>query len=114
MKKRLLAALFLLISANAAVAQELGDTDRSRYELFEEGETVTTLADLEKMEDAYMVLVGDGKCEAALPEMVEFYEAANHVSNLIRRGNEPYYDAGRDDREIVARNRSLLNELISA
>lgn len=114
MKQQLLAALFLLVSANMAATQEVSATDLSRYELFEEGETIKTLTDLQEMEDAYKTLVENGKCEAAIPEIVEFYEAANRVSNLIRRGNEPYYDASRDGKESIARNRSLLNELISA
>ena len=46
--------------------------------------------------------------------IIEFYKNANHVSNLIRRGNEPYYDASRDDKESIAQNRSLLNDLIAA
>ena len=32
----------------------------------------------------------------------------------MRRGNEPFYDATRDDRESVGRNRDLLNTLIAA
>ena len=114
MKKQLLTAFVILIGANTAVAQEVSATDLSRYELFEEGETIKTLTDLQSMEDAYKALVADGNCDAALPAIIEFYEAANHVSNLIRRGNEPYYDARRDDQETIARDRSLLNNLISA
>ena len=114
MKNQLVSALLLLASSNAAMAQEDGSTDLSRYELFEEGEAIKTLTDLQDMEDAYKALVAEGNCEAAIPAIIEFYEAANHVSNLIRRGNEPYYDARRDDQEAIARNRSLLNELIAA
>lgn len=106
MKNQLLTVFLVLTSANAAMAQEDGATDLSRYELFEEGETIKTLTDLQDMEDAYKALVADGNCEAALPAIIEFYETANHVSNLIRRGNEPYYDARRDDQEAIARNRS--------
>ncbi len=114
MKKQLLTAFVLLASANTAMSQEVRATDLSRYELFEEGETIRTLTDLQDMEDAYKALVVEGNCDAALPAIIEFYEAANHVSNLIRRGNEPYYDASRDDRDSIARNRPLLNELIAA
>lgn len=114
MKKQLLTAFVILASASSIQAQEVSATDLSRYELFEEGETIKTLTDLQDMEDAYKTLVADGNCDAALPAIIEFYEAANHVSNLIRRGNEPYYDAKRDDQEALARNRSLLNELIAA
>lgn len=114
MKKQLLTALVILTSANTAMAQEVSATDLSRYELFEEGDSIKTLSDLQVMEDAYKSMVAEENCEAALPAIIEFYEAANHVSNLIRRGNEPYYDASRDDREAIARDRSLLNELIAA
>ena len=93
MKNQLLTVILILASASTAVAQEDGATDLSRYELFEEGETIKTLTDLQDMEDAYKALVADGNCEAAVPAIIDFYEAANHVSNLIRRGNEPYYDA---------------------
>jgi len=114
MKKQVLTALLILASANTAMAQDVSATDLSRYELFEEGETIKTLTDLQDMEDTYKALVADGNCDAALPAIIEFYEAANQVSNLIRRGNEPYYDARRDDQEAISRNRSLLNELIAA
>ncbi|WP_157772686.1 hypothetical protein [Pseudoponticoccus marisrubri] len=114
MKKQLFAALVFLASANIALAQEESATDLSRYELFEEGQTIKTLTDLQDMEDRYKSLVADGNCTDALPAIVEFYEAANHVSNLIRRGNEPYYDARRDDQKAIARDRSLLNELVVA
>lgn len=114
MRKQLLAAFIIFASTNNAMAQEESATDLSRYELLEEGETIKTLTELQGLEDAYKALVVDGNCAAAIPAIIEFYEAANQVSNLIRRGNEPYYDAGRDDKEDMARDRSLLNELIAA
>jgi|GEM_PF-361735 hypothetical protein len=113
-KKKILTLIVLLASTSTAMGQEVSATDLSRYELFEEGETIKSLTDLQDMEDAYKALVANGDCDAALPAIIEFYEAANHVSNLIRRGNEPYYDATRDDRESIARNRSVLNELVAA
>jgi tetratricopeptide (TPR) repeat protein len=114
MRKQLLTAFVILASANNGIAQEVSSTDLSRYELFEEGEVIATLTELQDMEDAYMALVADGNCGAALPVIIEFYEAANHVSNLIRRGNEPYYDASRDGKDSVALDGSLFNELLTA
>lgn len=80
----------------------------------EKGETNKTLTELQSLEDTYKILVANGNCAADIPTIIEFYEAVNHVSNLIRRGNEPYYGAGRDYKEDIAQNRSLLNELIAA
>lgn len=115
MKIVLSAALALVISSTMSSAQEEGNpTDLSRYEIFKAGETIMSLAELRTMEASYQKLVEEKKCSEAIPVIIEFYEAANHVSNLIRRGNEPYYDARRDDQEVVARDRKLLAELISA
>lgn len=116
MRKRLLTVFVVLASAYNAAAQEVSPTDLSRYELFEEGETIKTLTELQDMEDAYKALVADGNCGAAIPAIVEFYEAANRVSNLIRRGNEPYYDAGYDDynQEVARRVLGPLVDEINA
>lgn len=114
MRKRLITAFAILASTSNAMAQEVSPTDLSRYELFEEGGIVKSLTDLQDMEDAYKALVADGNCDDAIPAIIEFYENANSISNLIRRGNEPYYSASRDDQTAIARNRSLLNELIAA
>ncbi|MBC6439268.1 MAG: hypothetical protein GDA49_02425 [Rhodospirillales bacterium] len=101
MKKLLLTAFILLASANIAMAQEVSATDLSHYELFEEGETFKTLDHLQAMEEAYEALLIEGNCGAAIPAIVEFYEAANRLSNLIRRGIDPFYDASRDERSGV-------------
>lgn len=114
MRKIMLTALIMISGTGSAMSQQNDTTDLSRYELFEDGESIKTLTDLQDMEDTYQTLVASGNCEAALPAIIEFYEAANHVSNLIRRGNEPYYDARRDDQEDIARDRPLLSELIAA
>lgn len=114
MRHPILAVIIVVASAHSVYGQDESATDLSRYELLEEGESIKTLTDLQAMEDDYKALVSDGNCEAAIPTIVEFYEAANHVSNLIRRGNEPYYDAMRDDREKLSRDRPLLAELIAA
>lgn len=98
----------------SAYAQESGDTDLSRYEVFKEGESIVSLTSLQAMEDEYKASVAQGQCEEALPKIVAFYEAANKTSNILRRGNEPFYDASRDDRESVGRNRELLKTLIAA
>lgn len=114
MKILLQSALLILCSVSAGTAQETSSTDLSRYELLEEGETTKTLSELQELEDSYKKLVASGNCDAAIPVIIEFYEAANILSNLIRRGNEPYYDASRDDKDNIAKNRALLNELIAA
>lgn len=114
MKQVLITIFLVLSSSSSSFGQEVSTTDLSRYEIFEEGETIKSLTELQEMEDGYKALVAEGNCSAAIPVIIEFYEAANHVSNLIRRGNEPYYDARRDDQEALARDRDLLNELITA
>lgn len=114
MKRYALLAFLAFIVGNGAEAQDVSPTDLSRYEVFEEGVGIATLSDLEEMEEAYQALLADGNCADAIPAIIEFYETANMVSNLIRRGNEPYYDARRDDQEVIARDRALLNELASA
>ncbi|MBC6437382.1 MAG: hypothetical protein GDA52_04420 [Rhodobacteraceae bacterium] len=101
MKKLLLAASVILAGSHNAMAQDMDATDLTNYEFFEDGETIKTLAQLQDMKGAYEALVADGNCRAAIPAIIAFYEAANQVSNLIRRGNEPYYDASRDDRERI-------------
>jgi len=98
----------------SVVAQESDLTDLTRYEVIAEGEQARSLADIEALEDTYQELVAAGDCDAAIPAIVEFYEAANLASNLIRRGNEPYYSARRDGQDSVASNRVLLGELIAA
>jgi hypothetical protein len=114
MIKTLLTTLVVFAAASNVKAQEESATDLSRYELFEEGQAIITLAELQDVEDSYNELLANGNCAEAIPIIVEFYEAANRMANFIRRGNEPYYDASRDDKDAVARNRPLLNELIVA
>lgn len=104
----------LLSSTTSVAAQDSDLTDLTRYEVIPEGEDAVTLADIERLEDNYQALVASGDCDAAIPAIIEFYEAANLASNLIRRGNEPFYSAGRDDRDSVARSRTLLDELVAA
>jgi len=112
--KTLLTTLVVFAAASNVMAQEESATDLSRYELFEEGEAIITLADLQDVEDSYKAILADGNCVEAIPTIVEFYEAANRMASFIKRGNEPYYDASRDDKDAVNGNRSLLNELIVA
>ena len=114
MKRHLIIGFIILVGAGPIQAQEESATNLSRYELFEDGATVKTLEELQDMEDAYKALLADGNCDAAISAIVEFYEAANLVSNLIRRGSEPYYSARRDDQEAIAKDKSLLSELIDA
>lgn len=107
-------ALMFFGFANSLLAQEVSSTDLSRYEIFDESGGPVTLQELEAMEDSYQALVAEGNCEDAIPKIVEFSESANRLSNLIRRGSEPYYDARRDDQEKIARNRSLIELLVAA
>lgn len=104
----------LLLFSTTANSQETDLTDLTRYEIFGEGQETLSLAEIETLEEAYLSLVAAGDCANATPAIVEFHEAANLASNLIRRGNEPYYDARRDDQENVARSPRLLDELVAA
>ena len=103
-----------LTTPDASTAEESDAIDLSRYEIFSSEETIPTLTDLQDMEDEYKRMIANGNCEDAIPKIIEFYDSANQVSNLVRRGNEPYYDARRDDQEAAARDIRLLNELITA
>ena len=114
MRLPFLSVCFWAVVALSVNAQEGDSTDLSRYEVFKEGETIVSLDRLQTMEDEYKTLVAEAECKEALPMIVAFYEAANKTSNILRRGNEPFYDATRDDRESVGRNRDLLNTLIAA
>ncbi len=106
-------ALVLLL-IGPAQAQDSDAEDLSRYEIIEEGETIKTLFELQEMEDTYKKLVAAENCSAALPKIVEFYEAANIVSNVIRRGNEPYYDARLDRQKELKNDWRLFQELSAA
>ncbi|WP_377511129.1 hypothetical protein [Octadecabacter sp. R77987] len=119
MKFMLFSAIALVSAVPPAISQEFSavdadQTDLSRYELFEEGQGAITLSDIEAMEDAYITAVDAGDCEVALPLIVAFSDAANRISNILRQGNEPYYNARRDDQETIARNRMLINVLVGA
>jgi len=59
-------------------------------------------------------LIDAGRCEEALPLLVSLSEQANRLSNLIRQGLEPFYDASRDEKKIVTRNTTFLNHLVAA
>jgi tetratricopeptide (TPR) repeat protein len=109
-----IAATSILGIWNPGFAQEGADTDLSRYQIFEEGEQSATLKQLEAMEDEYRELVDAGDCANALPKIVEFADAANKLANILRQGNEPYYDARSDDQEAIVSRRALLNQLIKA
>ena len=114
MKLHFLASGILCLLASPLIAQVEDATDLSRYEIFEEGQNIETLASLEEKENQYLSAVAEDGCEVALPLIIDFATSANRLSNLIRRGIEPYYDARRDDQDQMARNRSLLQTLASA
>lgn len=109
-----LLALLLAVAPLTVAAQSEDVTDLSRYELLKEGESLTSLKRLQEMEDAYAALVAEEDCTAALPAIVAFHEAANKTANLLRQGNEPFYDAPRDDQKMVIADRPLMNTLIAA
>ncbi|MBM1558700.1 hypothetical protein JQV19_18935 [Sulfitobacter mediterraneus] len=114
MKIQLAALAFGVLASTQTSAQETDKTDLSRYQIFEDDERAVTLSELQKMEDKYVAAIAEQDCNAALPSISEFSVAANRLSNLIRRGNEPFYDATRDDRQTLGRDQALLNELIAA
>lgn len=101
----------------AAFSQELVQSnlnDLSQYDLVEDESNIMSLASIEEMRLGYIAMIEAGNCIEAIDTAAEFAEAANIASNIIRQGLEPYYDARRDDQERVARNASLLNELVAA
>lgn len=107
-------ALIFCTFGGAASSQVAEVTDISRYEIFDEGEIIVTLSNLQEMEDSYTSVLETDGCVSALPEIVMFSDAANLASNLIRRGVKPFYDARRDDQNKVMRNVALRNDILSA
>ncbi|MBC6442514.1 MAG: hypothetical protein GDA53_05200 [Rhodobacteraceae bacterium] len=77
MKKLLLVASVILAGTHNSAAQDADETDLSRYELFEDGGTIKTLAELQDMRESYESLIADGNCRTAIPAIIAFYEAAN-------------------------------------
>lgn len=111
-------ALVLALSATAMWAQGDGDltdaTSLSRYAVVDEGESLKTVQEIMEMEASWRQMLADDNCDAALPLLVEFADSSNVTSNIIRQGLEPFYDADRDVRDAIVRNRVLLDELVAA
>lgn len=103
MKSILSVLILFCVSVGCAMAQDGDATDLSRYEIFEDGESLKTLSDLDQMQLDYEALISAADCSSALPLIVEFHGSANKTANLLRRGSEPYYGARRDDQEKFAR-----------
>ncbi len=104
----------LLVIESAAQAQERDEVDLSRYQVVEEGERIRLLSEVNRLEDNYKELIVAGDCNAALPTIATYYEAANVTANILRQGLEPFYDASRDDRGSVSTDRQLIKELAAA
>lgn len=85
-------------------------TSLSRYQVVEEGENLPTLQELEDLEDQSKALFAEGKCEEAAE--VNFADAANTVSNVLRQTLEPFYSADRDDRSTII-NRPANKDLVT-
>ena len=115
---RLVLALFLSFAPVMAVAQDVAEnedaTELSRYYVVESGEELPTLKEVASMRERYLSALDSSGCENALPLITDFHKKANLVANIIRRGNEPFYDASRDERDAVMRKPQLRDELISA
>jgi len=106
--------IFVTVSFSPAFGQAISDTDLSKYEVVEEGVKILTLSEVGSLEDDYLSSLENEGCEATLPKISNFYDSANVVANILRQGNEPYYDARRDDQTRIARNSALLGELVTA
>jgi uncharacterized protein YbaP (TraB family) len=112
--------LTLLVALSGTTTWAQGDSDAtdatslSRYAVIDEGESLKTVQELTEMEASWRQMLADGNCDAALPLLVEFADSANVTSNIIRQGLEPFYDADRDDRDAMARQKALLDRLIAA
>ena len=115
---RTIFALALYCVPIAANSQELiessDETDLSRYYVVESGEETPKLAEVAALREEYIDIIRSSGCEEALPLITEFHKSANSVANIIRRGNEPFYDASRDEREAVMRKPQLRDELVAA
>jgi hypothetical protein len=93
----------ILLACGASAQETVEDTsdplDLSRFEEMVSKNALVTMSEIKVLEDNANVAYKSGDCEAALPQIKEFYEKANSLSNTIRQGVEPYYSASYDDRE---------------
>ena len=113
-------ALSMGLSASSVGAQnepapvaELDPLDLSRFQVVKPGEEFPTVEKVASLEKEANDLFSSGDCETALPKIISYYSAANQLSNVIRRGVQPYYDASYDDKENADFSRDI-NELAAA
>ncbi len=104
MKHMFLALMVSIVSAPPSLSQSLessvvDDTALSRYQVFDEGQEILTLKELEVLQDQSKALFGEQKCEEAAE--IGFADAANMSANILKRTLEPFYDANRDDQKII-------------
>lgn len=115
MVRRLSCLAVLQLLAVPLYAQETADpidpTDLSRYDDLVEESSLIDLEQLIAMETAARSAFDSGNCEEAVELLVEWSEATNMISNIIRQGLEPFYGARSDDQDQIVRDRSLMNQL---
>lgn len=81
--------------------QDVDPLDLSKFQVVRPGENLPTVETVAALEKEANDLFASGDCETALPKIVDYYTAANMLANIIRRGVQPYYGAGYDDKKGV-------------
>jgi len=96
-------------------ASDEDETSLSRYKVVDEDEKLPTLAAFQKLEDETRLLFSKDSCEELSLQAGKVADTANRLSNIIRQGLEPFYDANRDDQKIIpTRMGTDFQELIDA
>jgi hypothetical protein len=90
------AIVITMVFLTGANAQE-DKTDLSRYKVVEDGASLPTLVEFKVIEDDVRSLRKNDNCDELVIKAPDAASAANRLSNVIRQGLEPFYDANRED-----------------
>lgn len=85
-------------------------------ELIQSGENTPTVSEITELEQQARSTLESEGCLAASSLLVSVSSGANVMANVLRQGLEPFYDADRDTREHITRNREAysFDELLEA
>jgi tetratricopeptide (TPR) repeat protein len=103
--KKIILTFFIIISAIGYVQSDSLDITAEVEQLKEYD--LLTIEQVYSLDNAAFVLFNEKKYEEALEALIEVSKQANYLSNIIRRGIEPYYSANYDDRKGYTKVRNL-------
>lgn len=98
----ILTVLLFLISLSAIAQDKASDIDP--FDVSSTAEQakdlgISTISEVDDLEDSARKLFLSGNCTEAMPVLEEYAKQANWIANLISSGLAPYYGASYDDRE---------------